>query len=1346
MTSIQQLQISGIRSFDPNPSNKQTIYFQKPLTVILGKNGAGKTTIIEALLNACAGTMPPGSGQEKSSFLYDSKIAGASEVKAQIRLIFTGKDGKMIQVIRSFQVTRLRQRVTFNTLDNTVAYQDPTSGKVISSTYKASQVDRVVPEMLGVSPAVLEHVVFCHQEASNWPLSSPKEVKQIFDEIFSATRYVLALERFREISKEYRQQLKEQEGNLLALQDHREQAQTLQKTIHRKEEIVHEMERRANEELPRLAELQAALTALDGVDQQVDQWNLEAAALRGRTQEKQEALQRVAAGLEQLVSSISRKSPEELQQELQRRMHDVETAVQDLDTINAQLRQVVGQMQTTEGELRQCSFSVQNLEREEFEHEQHCTHLRNLLGAAKAGELFSAPSVLNESKAEAAVRESFSAASRIEERMTAYLGDLESQAGAMETKRHNILRRMDADAKEREMLEGILEQLKRRLEDSNSEITRLRAHCSPKHLQGLREAVAAKEAKVTALRASAANLSSEQEVQRVTAELEKQRSMAARLQDDLSRLRSISGQQEELRMLRQRLQERRKAAEQQWREELEPGVAALHLAVQSTPVTLATLSSLTQSVESYGAERRAMLQTATAAKAESERRVVLAEGRIDQDTKELTACEAELAEVCHTITAKRRVSSGLDFVQRYETELQKAVRHFERLEHDHHKLQSLSTCFGDLLDSAARCGACPLCDRQFDAATPIEEFLSKNETRKPSDRAMRDATVAMKHAEGEVKAVEHLRGLVERARQLLFQQQRLQSRLESGQRSQEAADRAELEKQQDRCAALERECALAEKLARCGRQISQALQEEADLEEKVRTMQTALPAECPADLDSLMRRLDAAMEAQRSLHATLCALQGLTRGDDDIHAAERELQDTKSVLYRAEVDAQRCAALEDTARQLEVEAGERRSRRQELLQQRQHLQSELTELDTRVAALKKECDRAKEEVKRKCSTAQQEAVALQSAVKSALQFGRPEGFDRLTRERQRRAQLEATLHRLRGEETTLKAKLSERESTVSAGQQGADSLKRCLAYQAQASSLQADERRLEEIQGKLAALKGSKLQGVEDLLGPEAEKAPLSQLRDLIREKIRELERSRAQQEGSVGTMLDDVRQLKASLGEGKYQNIERRYRFTFVQVQTTRMAIKDIDKYYVALEKAVQSYHHEKITLINRIIADLWRQTYRGSDIDAVEIRSETENTSVATGRRSYNYRVVMKRGSNEIDMRGRCSAGQKVLASIIIRLALSEVFCYDCGILALDEPTTNLDEDNARSLADALRVLIESRRSVRHFQLVVITHDEQFVRALGGQGLDRFYFVHKDREGAFSVIDERTFDQLFV
>ena len=68
------------------------------------------------------------------------------------------------------------------------------------------------------------------------------------------------------------------------------------------------------------------------------------------------------------------------------------------------------------------------------------------------------------------------------------------------------------------------------------------------------------------------------------------------------------------------------------------------------------------------------------------------------------------------------------------------------------------------------------------------------------------------------------------------------------------------------------------------------------------------------------------------------------------------------------------------------------------------------------------------------------------------------------------------------------------------------------------------------------------------------------------------------------------------------------------------------------------------------------------------------------------------------------------QVLACLIIRLALAETFCLNCGILALDEPTTNLDADNSASLAEALRNIMMTRREQENFQLVVITHDERY------------------------------------
>ena len=154
--------------------------------------------------------------------------------------------------------------------------------------------------------------------------------------------------------------------------------------------------------------------------------------------------------------------------------------------------------------------------------------------------------------------------------------------------------------------------------------------------------------------------------------------------------------------------------------------------------------------------------------------------------------------------------------------------------------------------------------------------------------------------------------------------------------------------------------------------------------------------------------------------------------------------------------------------------------------------------------------------------------------------------------------------------------------------------------------------------------------------------------------------------------------------------------------------------------------FHSIKMEEINRIIEELWRKTYQGADVDSILIRSDNET---ARGNRSYNYRVCMVKSDVEMDMRGRCSAGQKVLASIIIRLALAECFGVNCGLIALDEPTTNLDRDNIRSLAGSLHDIIRARQQQANFQLIVITHDEEFLKFMKcADFCDDYYRVSRD------------------
>ncbi|KAI8848971.1 P-loop containing nucleoside triphosphate hydrolase protein [Chytridium lagenaria] len=217
-----------------------------------------------------------------------------------------------------------------------------------------------------------------------------------------------------------------------------------------------------------------------------------------------------------------------------------------------------------------------------------------------------------------------------------------------------------------------------------------------------------------------------------------------------------------------------------------------------------------------------------------------------------------------------------------------------------------------------------------------------------------------------------------------------------------------------------------------------------------------------------------------------------------------------------------------------------------------------------------------------------------------------------------------------------------------------------------------------------------------------------------------------------LAALSGEVKQMELQLSRFRseldkdYKDVFTRYIEQAVQVKAETLANEDLDKYSKALENAIMKYHSMKMEEINKIIRELWVNTYKGNDIETIEIRSDNENVK---GNRTYNYRVVMIKEQTELDMRGRCSAGQKVLAALIIRLALAETFCLNCGILALDEPTTNLDTENSESLAESLASIIKIRRLQKNFQLIVITHDEEFMRLLGkSEFADYYWRISKD------------------
>lgn len=227
------------------------------------------------------------------------------------------------------------------------------------------------------------------------------------------------------------------------------------------------------------------------------------------------------------------------------------------------------------------------------------------------------------------------------------------------------------------------------------------------------------------------------------------------------------------------------------------------------------------------------------------------------------------------------------------------------------------------------------------------------------------------------------------------------------------------------------------------------------------------------------------------------------------------------------------------------------------------------------------------------------------------------------------------------------------------------------------------KRSLYEAKKELYNRKLNELQ-INDNIGFKELKIELEKLEKKREDLLREINEIASNMNILEGRLLS----INEELALETIRNAMEKYMTCISDLKVLEYCVIDIEKYYKALDRAIMNYHQIKMNEINKIVKQLWRQVYRGIDIDYIEIRSEEENGAdeQMKSRKTYNYRVVIIKGDTCLDMRGRCSAGQKVLASIIIRLALAETFCLNSGILALDEPTTNLDRDNIESLASAL------------------------------------------------------------
>ncbi|CAN1835317.1 DNA repair protein RAD50 [Linum perenne] len=1312
MSTVDKMLIKGIRSFDPE--NKHVITFFKPLTLIVGSNGAGKTTIIECLKVACTGELPP-NARNGHSFVHDPKVAGETETKGQIKLRFKTAAGKDVVCIRSFQLTQKASKLEYKAIESVLQTINPHTGEKVCLSYRCADMDREIPALMGVSKAVLENVIFVHQDEANWPLQDPSSLKKKFDDIFSATRYTKALEVIKKLHKDQAQEIKAYKLKLENLQTLKDSAYKLRESISQDQE--------------KTESLKIQIQDLQSIKQNVD----------GRIQETKSKLEE----LRKLHEQISTKGAARrvLVDQMEQQLSALDSEITDDD------EELISWKKTFDSRVATFNTKISKLSREIEDADKKASNLRKTIKESieEIGRLGSEAdahtSVKNER--DSTIRElcaKYNAGSLHDTPLTDEMAL--NLTDCLETRSMNLKKDLQEKKK---LIDVQVKAAEKSCRDASDawKVARAQLQAKEELKKNISDRIKEKENELAPLeeKLSHSNLpridekerNTGIEVGRKTKQLSERdfESNIRQKQSDLygieQNIKALNREKDVLAVdsedrimlsLKRTELDNHKKKHRKIKDKIR-GVLKGRL-----PSDKDLKKEVTQALRALGNE----FDDLNAKSRDAEKEVNVLHMKIQDTNNNISRFHKDMDAKKRFIESKLQSLDQQSFtIESYFKALESAKEKRDVQKSKYNIADGMRQMFDPFERVARAHHICPCCERSF---SPEEEddFVKKQRVKAASSTEhIKKLAMETSNSDSLFQQLDKLRIAYEEYVKLgkdaipLAEKSLHDLQQELDQKSQALDDvlgiLAQIKSDKDSVDVLVQPMDTADRLY----QEIQTLQKQVhDLEYKL-----DLQGQGARSMEEIQSELNCLQSTRDSLQSELEKLREEQRYmENDLqhiqlrwHALREEKVTALNILSNVK-------RLEEELENLAVEKNEAELATKDLAENLGPLSKAKEKLESDYEKLKSELDLEYEDQRKEFENYRVELDTVHKLMSKIKEYYDLKRGERLKEAQEKLATSESQLECCE----TMKGQHSNELAVLRGKVDQQDKCRRDIEDNINYRKTKAD---VELHTNEIESLENTVLQ-IGTLSKFEADLEKLLGERDRLLQEV----------SGCRGTMKvyeTNVYNNKVDLERPLYKDIDKRYFDQLLELKTTEMANKDLDRYYSALDKALMRFHTMKMEEINKIIRELWQQTYRGQDIDYIRIHSDTEGS----GTRSYSYKVLMQTGDTELEMRGRCSAGQKVLASLIIRLALAETFCLHCGILALDEPTTNLDGPNAESLAAALLRIMKDRKGQENFQLIVITHDERFAQMIGQrQHAERYYRVSKDDHQHSIIEAQEIFD----
>ena len=1194
---LSKLQISGIRSF--GPCTEVTLEFDDKLTLILGKNGVGKTTIIECLKVATTGTFPPGSDNGKC-FIHDPKFSSTSEVYASIKLKFIADHLKPISISRLYTLSRKQDKLELKKTENILNETDG-DGNEAQKSLRVGEMDTIVPKLLGLNPAILQYVSFCHQDESLWPFGESNLLKKIFDQIFCT-------EDFSKVQETHRKFLKDQKKILARKND--ELAWALKQI---------NQDRAVNEKLKKLCRLRCSLQSKgEEIKEEckfIENIVRELKGKRSIWERKEEKLKEYEGIKGFLASMLEYKEDNECEydpnredklrlskkNELIKRNLESEK-VDEIEKNISKNNEMIGKL-IIEADLHRCKASVKaDLQKKFSEATKDFTSISECLKELDE-ELIIAKGSIKELKIKN--ENSVGSIKNCLIELSIEKKNFECEMSLIRTKISD-LEKVDCVS-----LESGIQQMQNKIVGYD---------------EWMQASVFAKE-------------SLENQVVRISAELQRSSEI------EVKNLKLKQNQNNLLELL--------KIA--QMIIDIVPNIANFKLSDYENYVRK-SISELDKSIFLLSNERDKYTKEIAESSViiEDNRFTALGlEANISQKITELM----KFADINHI-----EYKSLCDLEQKLSIILKETESKVEE-----EKNQQI---IARIIEESIAKRICQICSSDLQSLELINNLTN-------STKEMKKATSHSGSSEIKKKKILILLDLFceieDMKKQLENTQSIIDGNLLQANKIQNWLDKSEFQ-----------------------------------LRQKLKDKDSTLAI---SEHFSKMYQLAAQVE-NFNLDITISDVKCIRFSMEEVNyneLQERLRKLKKSVAEKTEdinqysLSKEQCISKIEENRKL-IHARLTDTEKHTLKQK--SLQEKLDEINKNLELLSKAHAKALTESQASLSLAATHKRSLKDKIiyLRSLNFNIIEAEKSETVLNQCNAKIEPIKLlnlSLSSTKSDLQSSLSQRNSKLQLLDKELSSIEKQKNNFQKHKLYQEYEQKKNQLESDIHNFSQQLIDFNPYLIDPESQKLIALQI--------------------SLGKIEQEILSVSREIEEIETRppNSEENAIDLLIETQILEKAINENLLLLKSLESSIIAYHQQKIFQINSIIGKLWSETYKGSDIETISICTEFE----AQGKRSsFNYRICFKNKNCDIDMRGRCSSGQRMMASLVIRIALAQAFSGGAAVIALDEPTTNMDSFNAEGLADSISYLAKNYEKL---QLIIITHDQDFLRKIIRESPRESYFT---------------------